>query len=229
MKKRLSIIIPVLNEERRINQTLNQLAAHVDYERAEIIVVDGSPNQSTLKAIRMSRVIKTSSSKGRGLQMNRGALLATADTLLFLHADTVLPENFFKDVLHAVSKENMAGGAFDLAIDSERPLLSFIARVASVRSRLTRLPYGDQGIFIKARLFKKVGGFKNMTVMEDVEFMRRIKRSGLKIKILKKKIKTSSRRWDKEGVLYCTLRNWVILVLFFLGVPHERLGKVYKP
>ena len=119
------------------------------------------------------------------------------------------------------------GGAFDLKIGSDRFIFKIIGNLASLRSRLTRIPYGDQAIFIRRDYFRTIGGYKDVPLMEDVELMQRIKRQGDKIFILKEKVITSPRRWEREGVLYCTLRNWIITILYFIGVSPDRLVKFY--
>jgi len=103
-----------------------------------------------------------------------------------------------------------------------------IEKIASIRSRLTRIPYGDQAIFIRRNYFQALGGFKDIPIMEDVELMRRIKRRRGKIMILKDKVKTSPRRWEAEGVVFCTLRNWFLITLYLLGFKPETLARFYR-
>jgi hypothetical protein len=100
--------------------------------------------------------------------------------------------------------------------------------MASLRSRITRIPFGDQAIFIRKAYFQKLGGFKDIPLMEDLEIMQRIKKKGDKICIIRCKVLTSPRRWEKEGILRCTLRNWLLQVLYFFGVPPYKLAKWYK-
>jgi GT2 family glycosyltransferase len=119
------------------------------------------------------------------------------------------------------------GGAFDLAIDRAGFMFRIIERVASFRSRLTRVPYGDQAIFIKREPFMEIGGYREIPLMEDMDLMRRIKQAGGKICIIHKRAKTSGRRWLKEGVVRCTLRNWTIRLLYLAGVDPNRLVKWY--
>jgi len=217
----LSIIIPVYNEK-NINKYLKKLP-----ENCEIIVVDGD-GTSTIETIKHDNIIKTSSKKGRANQMNHGAKQATSDILLFLHADTVLPKDAPLHVEMALKGKEIVAGAFDLDFDTKRKSLKFIAKVASWRSRKTRLPYGDQAIFIKKDIFEKIGGYENIALMEDVNLMQKLKRKKLKIKILKQKVTTSSRKYEKNGLLYNVLRNWILLILYFLGVSPDKLAEFYK-
>ena len=136
--------------------------------------------------------------------MNKGASAAKGDILLFLHIDTELPEGAFAGISSVIDDGEYAGGAFDLGIESGRWIFRLIEKLVFVRTRATRIPYGDQAIFIRRECFETLKGFKDIPIMEDVEFMRRLKKSGYKISIIPQKVKTSSRRWEREGVLYCT-------------------------
>jgi rSAM/selenodomain-associated transferase 2 len=160
--------------------------------------------------------------------MNCGAAKSSGEILIFLHADTHLPMNSLHRIATAMENKTFVGGAFDLGIDSERFAFRIIEKMASLRSRLTRIPYGDQTIFIRRDYFQSLGGFKDIPIMEDVELMRRIKRRQGKINILKDKVKTSPRRWETEGIVFCTLRNWFLITLYLLGAKPETLAKLYK-
>ncbi|RJP80099.1 MAG: glycosyltransferase [Desulfobacteraceae bacterium] len=227
-----SIIIPVFNEMDQINQVIRHLSVLSAGYDFEIIVVDGNPAGNTIQAIdeigwRMP-VKKLLSPKGRGIQMNTGAAHADGKILLFLHADTILNPNAFQDIESVIrSEKEVVGGAFDLGIDSPKLIFRIIERVSSFRSRITRIPYGDQAIFMKSGYFHKIGCFSTFPIMEDVDLMLRVGRSGGKIRIIPEKVRTSSRRWEKEGVLFCTFRNWLLIMLFFCGVSPAWLAKYY--
>lgn len=224
----LSIIIPALNEAPTINRTIDSIF-DLPYDGTfEVIVVDGSPERETTGAIRREDVKKVFSKKGRAHQMNMGALSACGEILLFLHADTELPDNALNTISSVLSEGHYVGGAFDLGIKSDRSAFRLIEMGASLRSRVTRIPYGDQGIFIRKEYFDAADGFKELPLMEDVELMRRIRAAGDKIYISSDKVRTSSRRWEREGIVYCTLRNWVMIALYFLGVAPDKLVKFYK-
>lgn len=258
MPPRFSIIVPVINEESIINSAIEHLGALPGAASLEIIVVDGDRAGKTIGAIRNGNVymqippnpllanggwgylhaslrppagmdVKTTiGEKGRGNQMNRGAALARGDIVVFLHADTRLPADAFALMEGALSDQTCVAGAFDLAIASGRPVYRLIARIASFRSRLTRVPYGDQAHFFRRVYFNEIGGFANIPLMEDVEIMQRIKKRGESIVIVERAVTTSPRRWEKEGILRGTLRNWLLISLYFLGVSPERLSRFYK-
>lgn len=225
---RFSIIVPVFKEVPIINTQLDHLALLKTKELFEIIVVDGDPNNETIKAIHRQDIVRLSSATGRARQMNAGAQSARGEILIFLHADTELPSNVFDKIGLILDGDEYNGGAFDLGIKSDKLMLNLIAKVASWRSRFTRIPYGDQAIFIKRDYFFTIGGFKDFPLMEDVELMKRIKKSGGKIFIIGERVFTSPRRWEREGILYCTIRNWLLLSLFHLGISPNRLAHYYS-
>lgn len=227
-----SIIVPVYNETRTIGPLLTHLSSFSHPNGMEVIVVDGNPAGNTIRGIPAatgSVALKTiTAEKGRGVQMNAGASIAGGRILLFLHADTRLAEDALQQIESVfAASEEVVGGAFDLAIDSPRPAYRMIERVSSIRSRITRIPYGDQAIFMKAVFFRQVGGFDPIPIMEDVAFMRRVKKQGGRIAILPSRVWTSSRRWEQEGIALCTLRNWILIVLYFCGASPDCLSRFY--
>lgn len=228
MKYKISIVIPVLNEAPIIQDTIDHILDLPRSGKIEVIVVDGSPGGETIGVIRNENVTKITAEKGRSKQMNMGASLASGEILLFLHVDTILPGNALKSIRSLMEDKEVVGGAFDLGILSDRPVFRLIEKAASFRSRITRVPYGDQAIFIRKDFFDEIGGFKDIPLMEDVELMRRIRKTGGKIQIIRSSVKTSPRRWEKEGVVRCTLRNWTLLALYRLGLPPEKLARFYN-
>ncbi|MDT8380491.1 MAG: TIGR04283 family arsenosugar biosynthesis glycosyltransferase [Desulfotignum sp.] len=225
----ISVIVPVFREAKTINHFLETVQRVFPSPRHEIIMVDGSPEKDTLAAVHLPQVRTAGSDKGRARQMNRGAAMARGDILLFLHADTLLPRNAPDLMTHLLSRDpDLVGGAFSLGIDDNRVPLKIIEFSANLRSRLTSSPYGDQSIFLRKVYFDRLGGFKEIPIMEDLELMTRIRKKGGKIHILKQRSITSSRRWKKEGIAACTLRNWLIRLLYHLGVPADRLAALYK-
>jgi len=219
--RKISVIIPVYNET-LINECLKNI---VDAD--EIIVVDGNES-TTLDLIKSLHVKKISSKKGRANQMNEGVKHATCDILLFLHVDTVLPVDTLLHVEEVLKKKDVVAGAFDLDFDTQKRGLKFIAKVASWRSRKTRLPYGDQAIFIKKDVFESIGGYEDIALMEDVNLMQKLKKQKLKIEIINQKVITSPRRYEKNGILFNLLKNWVLVSLYFVGVNPDKLAKFYK-
>ena len=127
-----------------------------------------------------------------------------------------------------MKKKDVVAGAFDLDFDTQKSTLKFIAKVASWRSRKTRLPYGDQAIFIRKEVFERVGGYENIALMEDVNLMQKLKKEKLKIEIINQKVTTSPRRYEKNGILFNLLKNWVLISLYFLGANPNKLAKFYK-
>jgi rSAM/selenodomain-associated transferase 2 len=225
MPPRISVIIPTLNEAAVIEKTLRGLPRCDDLER---IIVDGGSSDDTAALARPFADKVLVAPAGRARQMNRGARAAAGDVLLFLHADSRLPEDALGSIAKALEVPTVAGGAFDLAIDSPRWALRLVAAAANWRTRLTGVPYGDQGIFVRRSVFEQLGGFPEWPLLEDLEFSRRIKAAG-KVVILSQPITVSSRRWDKEGVGYTTLRNQIFVLLYFLGVSPSRLARWYRP
>lgn len=223
----VSVIIPVLNEAERISEMLHSLRFSGGNVPREIIVVDADPAGNTIAGISDPRVIKLTAPKGRASQMNAGAARASGDILLFLHADTLLPKNALSKIAAALVDGRYVGGAFDLGLSNPRWIFRLTGWCASLKHRLTRVPYGDQAIFIRRNYFESLGGYPAIPVMEDVELMKRVKRQGGRIMILPEAVVTSSRKWEKDGVVYTILRNWVLQALYLFGVPAERLVKYY--
>jgi rSAM/selenodomain-associated transferase 2 len=224
-----SVIIPVLHESESINTLIKNLSEIPTPSTIELIVVDGSELQDTINAIHATNVICLVSAEGRARQMNAGASVAHGDVLVFLHADTIVPSNAFSCMEASLTDKQVVGGAFDLGIRSNRFIFKVIGKIASLRSRFTRIPYGDQTIFIRKAYFHAIGGYREIPLMEDVELMQRIKRRGDTICILSEKVSTAPRRWEREGIIYCTLRNWFVIMLYVLGVSPQRLVNFYKP
>lgn len=221
---KISVIIPTLNEATVIERTLTHLSL---IQGLELIVVDGGSTDGTAAlAQRHARVL--TARPGRAEQMNRGAQQATGAILLFLHADTLVGPAALREIIEALEDPAIVGGAFRLVIETPRRLLRLIAAAANIRTRLTRIPYGDQGIFVRRSVFEKLGGFPIQPLMEDVEFARRLKRVG-RLVILSEAVQTSSRRWDKEGFWYTTLRNQALVLLYFIGISPDRLARWYQP
>lgn len=220
----ISIIIPVLNEARVIKQTLGNLT---QYSGIEIIVVDGGSQDETVAIAQQTAKVITVMGKGRSGQMNAGANLAQSDILLFLHGDTQLPPNFIDLVTQTLNQYQTIAGAFELAIDGSSRSLRWIEMLVKIRSRILSLPYGDQGIFISKQAFIEAGGFADLPIMEDFEFIRRIKRKG-RIAIAPAAVITSDRRWQKLGVWQTTLINQLMLVGYFLGISPTKLSQFYR-
>lgn len=228
---KISIIIPVLNEQDNINGLIQHLESFIPHHFLEVIVVDGDRNGTTINQIQRQApwLIRAVSAPGRGVQMNRGVQLAGGQILLFLHADARLPPQSLRQIAETLEAPEIQGGAHDLLIASQNPLLTWIGTVASWRSRLTRIPYGDQVIFIRRSTFEALGGYPNIPILEDVALMKQLKQHQAAIRILREPVLISDRRWQKEGVVFTTLRNWTLILLYELGVSPFRLVNWYKP
>lgn len=219
----LSIIIPTLNEAGNITATLQNIPPAPELE---IIVVDGGSEDATVELARRCGVHVLLGTRGRAKQMNMGAAVAKGEAYLFLHADTRLPVGFDGYVRGFLLKPEVVAGAFRLRIDSRSRGLRFIERMANWRSRVLQMPYGDQAIFLRAETFREVGGFPDMPLMEDFEFIKRLQGRG-KIVTAPVSVLTSARRWQKLGVLRTTLVNQAILFGYRLGVPPTTLARWY--
>ena len=224
----ISVVVPVYREQACIHDFLTHIGHVFSGTGYEIIIVDGSPDHETLAAVHDTDIKAVPSAPGRSRQMNQGACVAQGDILLFVHVDTYMPDHAPDLILQAMKDKKNVGGAFSLGIDSRDPLLRLIACVANLRTGWTRVPYGDQAIFMRTEYFQKIGMFPDIPLMEDLELMHRIKRRGWRVVILPQRVLTSPRRWLQEGKLKCTLRNWALRILYHCGVPAEKLAGYYK-
>jgi len=217
----VSVIIPTLNEADTVKDALISVG-----QGGELIVVDAGSHDSTIKiASRFTEKIILSE-RGRGNQMDRGAREAQGDALLFLHADTKLPEDWKDQITDALKDDMIIGGGFRLKIDSRKICFRIMEKIINWRSKYLGLIYGDQAIFARRDAFFAVGGFMGLPLMEDVDFIKRLKSKGTVI-LLDADVSTSSRHWEKKGILITTLRNWIFLGLYCLGVSPEKLYKWY--
>jgi rSAM/selenodomain-associated transferase 2 len=224
MQVKISIIIPVFNEANTLEETLSKVQ---NASGVEVIVVDGGSQDETVALAHSLGVKVILADAGRAGQMNTGALAATGEILLFLHADTHLPANFDTLIRQALQDPRTVAGAFELSINANLRGLRIIEKLVNWRSRFFSLPYGDQAIFIWTNRFQDLDGFPNLPIMEDFEFMRRLKQHG-KIAIIPVPVVTSGRRWQKLGVLKTTFINQLIILGYFLGVPPSQLVRWYR-
>jgi rSAM/selenodomain-associated transferase 2 len=217
--------MPVLNEEKNLPRTLSLLKLS---ENEELIVIDGDSSDNTVSVAKGFTDSVLVTGKGRGRQMNLGAEKADGSLLLFLHADCILPDTGFAAIRQTLKNADVSAGAFDLSIDHPDFSYRIIEVGANLRSRATSIPYGDQGLFMRKDVFMKVGGFADIPLMEDIEISRRLKNIG-RIVFVRPPIRTSPRRWVKEGPLYTTGRDWAIALSYALFKKSpESLVKYYR-
>jgi rSAM/selenodomain-associated transferase 2 len=228
--ERISIIIPALNEAGMIARAIASTSSRLN---TEVIVVDGGSIDDTILLARNMGAQVIASPAGRAHQMNLGAQSATGNILLFLHADTCLPPGFDALVRAALppsppqDKPIPIAGAFPLKIDAASPMLRWVEWGVEWRSRILQMPYGDQALFLRADTFHKIGGFPTLSIMEDFELVRRLKRLG-KIVIVSAPVVTSARRWLQRGVFATTIINQMVILGYLLGASQERLRRLYR-
>ncbi len=220
---RLTIVLPVLNEAAIIVAALAALAP-LRARGAEIVVADGFSRDGTAQRAMLFADRVTTVRRGRGAAMNAGAALGTGDALLFLHADTALPDN--ADRLIDAALSGRAWGRFDLRIAGSHPFLAVVARMINWRSRLTGIATGDQAIFVTREAFEAVGGFPDLPLMEDIAISRRLKRLCRPYCIATPAV-TSGRRWEQNGVIRTILLMWRLRLGYYLGVEPALLAGLY--
>lgn len=220
-----SVIIPVLNEQERINGLISHLRS---LEPAlEVIVVDGDPSGSTVSAVTDTGAVLRTAPRGRGMQLAAGAALASGDILLLLHADTLLPDAAFRSIRDALAQRG-AWGAFRLGINADSFAYRIIERAVDLRCTLFSLPYGDQAIFVTRAALGKVGGVPPLPLMEDVELSRRLHKTGFHFVLLAERVITSPRRWQRDGIVGRTLGNWWLLLRYLTGGDPDVLAREYR-
>ena len=222
---KLSIIIPVLNEGEEIVGTLDRLA-HLRALGVEVIVVDGGSHDATVQRARMRSDRVISAPRGRASQMNAGAGKASGDVLLFLHADTRLPDDAEHLVLGGLDRAGRVWGRFDARIEGKHPLLSLVGWFINVRSRITGIATGDQAIFVRRDAFNAVGGFPPIPLMEDIALSKQLKRRSPPL-CLRELVITSGRRWERNGIFRTILLMWWLRLAFFFGADPKKLARRY--
>lgn len=220
----LSVVIPALNEAARLPRTLERVAAEPP---GEIIVVDGGSHDDTIRVAEAYGAKVATCTASRARQLNAGAALAQGEILLFLHADTLLPGRYCREVLSALRLPQVAGGAFRFAVAEPFAGRWLLEASTNLRSRLWRMPYGDQAVFVRRWVFDEINGFPELPIMEDYEFVRRLRRFG-ELKLLDSAVLTSGRRWQRLGFLRATLINKLVILGYRCGVSPEKLLNLYR-
>ena len=221
----LSIIIPVLNECDQIARTLDALAKF-RHRGVEIIAVDGGSADGTADAAKNAGVKVITSPRGRAIQLNAGAAIATGDVLAFLHGDTQLPDNADGLITEALRDSTHQWGRFDTRFDSQKPMMRVVAAMMNFRSRITGVATGDQCIFVRKNAFNAVGGFPKIALMEDVA-LSKLLRAGSAPVCLRQTVTTSARRWDANGVWRTIFTMWWLRLAYVIGVAPDRLARWY--
>lgn len=225
MKPQLSIIIPVVNEAGQIAFKLHALQALRG--RCQLLLVDGGSNDCSAKIAQPLVDQVLHSPRGRARQMNCGAAGAQADVLLFLHADTRLPDNAVNLIMQAMA-DGYHWGRFNISFDNPQPIFSLIAFMMNRRSRLTGIATGDQALFITRQAFQAVAGFPNIALMEDIAISSRLKKLGRPC-CIDAKVVTSARRWQQQGVFRTILLMWWLRLRYFFGAdPNDLAARYYR-
>jgi len=222
---KVSIIIPALNDAGELKRLLPELQ---DFrtEGHEVIVVDGGSIDGTLSVARplSDRLLMTGA--GRGRQMNLGVENARHDLVLFLHADSQFPGNGIHEILRVMNEGDHHWGRFDISLDGKAGIYRLIALLMNIRSRITKVATGDQGIFVRKSLFLSVGGYEDIPLMEDVAISKTLREHSSPY-CLDSRIITSARRWQQNGVLATIIQMWVLRLAYYLGADPAALAQQY--
>ncbi len=220
----IGIVIPVYNEKRILEAALERVQRIA--RGVQVVVVDGGSTDGTARIAARYFPTMVATPRGRGLQMNRGAAALDSDVLLFLHADSVLPEDFEAHIQRLLARPRAIGGCFRLRFDVESPMLRFYTSFTKFPGRFFH--FGDQAFFVRREVFRRMGGFRDLPFLEDVDFLRRLRGKG-KFAIAPIPVLTSARRFQIRGIVRQMLWNIAVVVLFELGVPAHRLARFYPP
>lgn len=220
--KRVTVIMPVLNEARLIERRLDELA-QLGFD--DVIVVDGGSTDGTNQLVRNAKLVI--SPPGRATQLNAGAAVAKGEVLLFLHADVELPRDARSQLEDVLADDSVIAGAFRTCTIADRPTrLGPLLHLADLRSRLSALPYGDQALFVRTDVFRRVGGFPSLPLMEDLALSQRLSRAG-RIRIARASVRVSGRRFIEQPVRSLLMMN-LFPTLFRLGVSPAFLARFYQ-
>ena len=220
----ISIIIPVLNEEKSIKALLQQLQLYRQ-QGHEVIVVDGGSHDETVSISKPLSDKVIMSGSGRARQMNKGVAQSTNEVLWFLHADTFIPENAIETIQESLNKYDW--GRFNIKLSGSEFLFRIIEKMINIRSCLSGVATGDQGIFIKRKTFESIGGYSEIPLMEDVALSYKLKAISQPV-CIKETLTTSSRRWEKNGIIITILLMWYLRFLYWIGVTPDKLAKLYR-
>jgi rSAM/selenodomain-associated transferase 2 len=222
----LSVIVPILNEAQALASLLDQLA-RLAHQGTEVILSDGDSEDGSASMAEQAGFTVVQSTRGRARQMNAAAALAKGDVLLFLHADTRLPDHAGQYIAQALAAGTHCWGRFDVRISGRPYLLRVVSRLMNVRSRITGIATGDQAIFVTRSAFDAVGGFPDQPLMEDIELSKRLLAHSKPARI-RQPVITSGRRWEQDGVWRTIVLMWRLRWNYWRGVPAQQLAKIYR-
>ena len=218
----VAVVIPTLNEEVTLRRYLPGVAQQAD----EVVVSDAGSTDDTTGFAEQAGALVVTGARGRGPQMNLGGQMARSQVLLFLHADTRLPDGGI-ELVRRQAQNGKIGGGFLAEFDDPRPVMQLGSKLVNLRTRLTSLPLGDQAQFVTRQAFQELGGFRDWPILEDLDFMRRLKRLG-PTSVIRQPVTTSARRYVQNGIIKTIANNWWIWFLYFLGVSPEKLQRRYR-
>jgi rSAM/selenodomain-associated transferase 2 len=220
----ISVVIPTLNEQERLRRALESTRA----EGVEQIVVDGGSRDGTPEVARFLRASKVlSSPRGRAAQMDLGYRAASGDVVLFLHADTRLDPGWRESIAEALRRPGVAGGAFRMRFESERWIYRVLEWGIGLRCRIGRMPYGDQGIFVRRKLLDQIGGVPRVAVFEDLDLVRAIRDHG-SLALRREQAWTRPRSYERSGVLRGVARSWIAFCAYSLDVDRDKVARWYR-
>ncbi len=221
---KLSVVVPSVNEESQISGAVRSALAARAYE---VVVVDGGSEDNTCRVASEAGARVLSSGPGRAVQQNAGVRATTGDVLLFLHADCRLPAGAVAQIEQVLSDRLVVGGSFVQQIEADGWLYRWLERGNAWRAEWRQMPYGDQGLFVRRESFEAAGGFPEVPLMDDVMLARSLRRLG-RLVLVEGRLRVGARRWQQNGVVRQTLRNWYLLSAWRLGVPLDRLAGHYR-
>jgi len=219
-----TIIIPTLNEEAEIQACLTQLQG-LRAQGFEVIVADGGSVDKTPQLVEGLCDQFISARRGRAGQMNVAALQARGEIIFFLHVDTRLPDKF-SELVHSIKVDAFYWGRFDVKLSGQHWSFRVIESMMNLRSRLTGIATGDQVIFLSKKLYREVGGFPEIELMEDIAMSRRLRKISLPL-CLRQKVLTSSRRWERDGIISTIIKMWWLRFSYFIGIDPATLARQY--
>lgn len=220
----IAIIIPTYNEAKNLSKILDGMR-NLDVD--ELLFSDGGSSDKTCSLLSHHHTNYVQTALGRALQMNEASKLCKSDIFIFIHADTNLCSSDLLEVKACMLDDDLVGGRFDVRLSGEHWMFRVIEFFINLRSRMTGISTGDQCQFVRRSVFEEMGGFPEQALMEDVEFSKQLKRYG-KIACLKNKVVTSSRRWEKYGIIKTVVLMWKLRLLYWLGTPPKTLAEMYR-